>query len=188
MIRAPLFPFSCSPGSFHSSPVVKILGFPRGLVRSCWGYRTIPLLHPLSSRFLSLSPRFPLFSSTADSSTARRDAAPADSTLENSSYCLTPSFEATGQDSNQRRAAVSTAVGPNMPLRVYFFRRSKLFFGISDFLWMPRTISKREQPFPCFGIRRSFYRRIWSSKWFSRERQSRKQISVLFHCEYSFSS
>lgn len=124
----------------------------------------------------------------ADSSTARRDAAPADSTLENSSYCLTPSFEATGQDSNQRRAAVSTAVGPNMPLRVYFFRRSKLFFGISDFLWMPRTISKREQPFPCFGIRRSFYRRICSSKWFSRERQSRKQISVLFDCEYSFSS
>lgn len=107
MIRAPLFPFSCSPGSFHSSPVVKILGFPRGLVRSCWGYRTSPLLH-----LLLLSPRFPLFSSTADSSTARRDAAPADSTLENSSYCLTPSFEATGQDSNQRRAAVSIPICP----------------------------------------------------------------------------
>lgn len=30
----PVFPFSCSPGSFHSSTVVKILGFPRGLVRS----------------------------------------------------------------------------------------------------------------------------------------------------------
>lgn len=48
MIPEPLFPFSCSPGSFHSSPVVKILGFPRGLVRS---HRSLSLFALLFSFF-----------------------------------------------------------------------------------------------------------------------------------------
>ena len=86
MTRAPLFPFSCSPGSFHFSPVVKILGFPRGLgaLLVCWGYRVV--LTPSSSAALSLTHSLTrthtrkntlassLFSFSSDSSTARRDA------------------------------------------------------------------------------------------------------------------